>query len=329
MNYRLTLAGVCLLAVFGLAACAGGDDDGALSTARSQLEQAQRDKHDADTAKQKAEEAARQAEAGKAGAETAARLYLTAVETYAETKKAVEDAAQAVADARTNSEMLSTASVAGESADATQNAQDVLDANTAAETAVMEAEDALASAELAEAEAEALAGDNEYRADLIAALGAAIAKAEMQIVAAKASRDGEKLAAAVAKVTGDAEPLKTAADAGKAVATVIAEALADDDQGAIFSDATVPVAPTANQPVKRGEVRRIGKTWEHLAVSLGYTVVWQTIRNPEANPDAESTIGTLSVRAVQIRDNDKDAPAAVVNAATNGVVDSRTEVPVT
>ena len=80
---------------------------------------------------------------------------------------------------------------------AIENARKVLDAETAADRAVMDAEAALQAARDANAEAEALPSDHANRGSLIAALEAAIGYAEERVEAAREQAGGMALEAAV------------------------------------------------------------------------------------------------------------------------------------
>ena len=122
--------------------------------------------------------------------------------------------------------MLDTSSVRGESMMAIGNARKVLDAETSADRAVMDAEAALQSARDAKAEAEALPSGNVNRDSLIAALEAAIGHAEERVAAAMEQAGSMALEAAVAAVRGTAmdNPMGPVSH-GEAVAAAIGGAL--------------------------------------------------------------------------------------------------------
>ena len=121
--------------------------------------------------------------------------------------------------------------VAGNSATAEENAQAVLDAETAANKAVDDADAAVQSAKDALAEAEALPSDNPNRDTLIAALEGAIEVAEGHAKAAADSRgDDDAALASAVKVIKGADPEAegypmTPAQHGTAVAMDVATAL--------------------------------------------------------------------------------------------------------
>ena len=313
MNSRLTLAGICLLAAFGLAACGGGGGGGtAMDTAPPP-----------DTGMMPPTDGTDDTDDGtEPMAPSVADLFTAAHDANTAADMAAAAAAKAVTDATAASITFDTRSAEGNSATAMANAQKVLDAQTAAGNAVTAAETALTDAQNALAEAMGIDDTDPNKATLINQLEAAVKNAEAQVTAAETSRDSPELKAAVALVQNPdnddpaPDPLMTPADHAKTVADAIAAAIGPT--GNIGTNA-VPVTPGANQFVKSVTGDQVGETWEELAVSLGYTVVWQSVRNPETG----TPIGVLGVRAVQI--NDKDAPADVVNAAEDGVVASRSE----
>ena len=160
-------------------------------------------------------------------------------------------AVKAVADATEKSGMLLTMAdgVGGNSQAAVDNAQAVLDAQDTRNAALP-----IADAELAKAEA-VVDEDAEEDDHLNNALMAAVEAAETEIETANAKGQGTAIKAAVAKVEnpGDpdpaADPVKTPADAGYAVATDIAMALVptdpDGDDGSGARHMPVDTAPPA------------------------------------------------------------------------------------
>ena len=98
--------------------------------------------------------------------------------------------------------MLDALSVRGDSMTAIENARKVLDAETAADRAVMDAKAALQAARDAKAKAEALPSDHRNRGSLIAALDAAIGYAEERVEAAREQAGSMALDAAVTAVRG-------------------------------------------------------------------------------------------------------------------------------
>ena len=100
--------------------------------------------------------------------------------------------------------MLDALSVRGDSMTAIENARKVLDAETAADRAVMDAKAALQAARDAKAKskAKALPSDHRNRGSLIAALDAAIGYVEERVEAAREQAGSMALDAAVTAVRG-------------------------------------------------------------------------------------------------------------------------------
>lgn len=120
-------------------------------------------------------------------------------------------AEQAKKDAIKYAGMIDTASVSGDSAMATANAQMVLDAEMAANDAIMDADDALQAAMTAKTSAEALPESDAGRAAAIAAAEEAIKQATAQKEAAMAIVDATELAAApIDSLKGAVEAIKGA-----------------------------------------------------------------------------------------------------------------------
>ena len=162
MSSRLKLTGIALAAAFALAACGGG---GGGTTATMPP----------DTT-----------EPAPPAGPTAESIKADAADAITDAVAAGMAAVQAEKDAIKYADMLDTASVSGESAMATANAQKVLDAEMAANQAVMDADDALTDAMAAKTAAEALPEDDEGRASAIAAAEEAIRQATAQKEAAMA-----------------------------------------------------------------------------------------------------------------------------------------------
>ena len=202
----------------------------------------------------------------------AAALFVAAQDARTAATTAAMMAADAVKDATKYSEMIGTAEVNGDSAMAVANAQKVLDAKAAADMAVMDAEAALMDAKDAKTEAEALPEDDASRESLIAALDAAIAEAEKQVMAAKAEADGMPLKDAVALITGaDANDPMTPNDAGQTVAMAIGGALgptsaADGGATRVTHSATSPTFPTPDDDVVMMN-DAMGMIWEDIVGS--------------------------------------------------------------
>lgn len=157
---------------------------------------------------------------------------------------------QAKMDAIKYAGMLTAGKVNGESSMAVANAQKVLDAEMAANAAVMDADGALQAAMAAKTAAEALAADDAGRAGAIAAAEEAIKQATAQKEAAMAIVNAavdatagiQSLKEAVETVKGD-NPLadgypKMPAAFGKDVADTVKTALGSITPGTDFSGAT-------------------------------------------------------------------------------------------
>ena len=182
-----------------------------------------------------------------------AALFAAAQDARDQTADAAGAAERAVEDAMEYAALLDTSSVGGESMTAIENARKVLDAETAAERAVMDAEAALQAARDAKAKAEALPSDHTNRGSLIAALDAAIGYAEERVEAAREQAEGMALDAAVTAVEGtDTNNPMGPVSHGEAVATAVDGALGpaggNDGRGARvefdYVGAAIPMAPS-------------------------------------------------------------------------------------
>lgn len=190
---------------------------------------------------------------------SAADLFVVAQDSRAAADAAVEDAGQGVKDAVKYAGMLTAQAVDGESAMATTNAQMILDAEMAANNAVMAAEQALEDVEEAKTAAMDL-DDSATKTSLLAALDSAIEHAKSQIMAAKMARDVNPLQSGSTDPTTEVDSLKEAVAAvkgnnplaadypmmpaaqGKAVATSVKTALASITAGTI--DTSTPMHAT-------------------------------------------------------------------------------------
>ena len=119
-------------------------------------------------------------------------------------------AAQAGKDAIKYAGMLTAEKVDGESATAVMNAQMILDAEMAANQAVMDADDALQDAMDAKTAAEALSADDAERANAIAAAEEAIKQATAQKKAAQAVLDANPLQTGTTTPTTEVDSLMEA-----------------------------------------------------------------------------------------------------------------------
>ena len=202
-------------------------------------------------------------------AKAVAAGYAAAHTSKADAEAAGEAAAGAVTDATKYSGMLD---VTGESAKAIENAQKVLAAQSSAVQAVGKAEAALESAKNAKTTATGkLPEDHEDRANLMAALDAAIAAAQEQVKATKASHEGSALKAAVRAVQNPMDsdpapdPLKTPAHHGDAVAKKIHVALSPKTDGAglrVEHGTDAPTGDYAKSAAKKADDQ--GKTWAEI-----------------------------------------------------------------
>ncbi len=256
MNSRLTLAGVCLLAAFGLAACGGG---GGGSSASMQDDTAMMPGGGMD------------GDEMEPAAPTAAELFAAAQDARDASGAAATAATDAVEAAMENMDKFSTTAANGESEVARANAQAVLDAQADAVQAVMDAEAAQQSAEDALEDAMEHAADN---ASLISALEAAIEAAEADVKTATDARDGDDLKAAVTAVQNPGDPTpdpavdppKTPADHGQDVAMAIGMALgptsATDGSGLRVEDENAEPATTVMNVVRMNDHQ--GKTWAEI-----------------------------------------------------------------
>ena len=189
-----------------------------------------------------------------------------------------KSADQALKDAQKYDGELGVLKVNGDSTMAMDNAQKVLDARDAAAKAVQDATAAKKQAQDLKTRAMALDDTVSGKAELLAAIEAAITAAEAQIKAATEVRDSTDLRTAVVAVTGcpdtaagctgDQKP-KTAADKGKEVADLINEALTTTGQvpDAIDTFANITaVSETVNKAVP-GPSDAQGMTWEQIGGS--------------------------------------------------------------
>ena len=241
-----------------------------------------------------------------------ADLFAAAQDARDDAAAAARAAEQAVEEAVKYAAMLDTSSVGGESMTAIGNARKVLDAETSAERAVMNAEAALQSASDAKAEAEALPSGNVNRDSLIAALEAAIGHAEERIAAARELAGSMALETAVAAVRGtDTENPMGPVSHGEAVAAAVGGALGpaggNDGRGA------------------RVEFDYIAATVPDGAVEMDdhQGVTWAMIVGDDNLSDmriAMSGGGTRPVKASSVAGMDASA-AIPVNTPANAVAD--------
>ena len=242
-----------------------------------------------------------------------AALFAAAQDARDETAAAVEAAERAVEDATEYAAMLDTLSVGGESMTAIENARKVLDAETAADRAMMDAEAALQAARDAKAEAEALPSDHTNRGSLIAALDAAIGYAEERVEAAREQAEGMALDAAVTAVEGtDTNNPMGPVSHGEAVATAVDGALGpvggNDGRGARvefdYVDSTVPDGAVEMD--------------DHLGMTWAAIVGEASLRDMRIGMTGG---GTRPVKAASVAGSDASAAIPVntpANAVTNG-----------
>ena len=241
-----------------------------------------------------------------------AGLFAAAQDARDETADAARAAEQAVGDAMEYAAMLDTSSVGGESMTAIENARKVLDAETAAERAVMDAEAALQAARDAKAKAEALPSDHTNRGSLIAALDAAIGYAEERVEAAREQAEGMALDAAVTAVEGtDTNNPMGPVSHGEAVAAAVGDALGpaggNDGRGARvefdYIAATVP-----DGAVEMDD--HLGMTWAEIVGEAN-------LRDMRIGMTGG---GTRPVKAASVAATDASA-AVPVNTPANAVAD--------
>ncbi len=159
-------------------------------------------------------------------AERVVRLHGEASGATSDAIAAGNAAKKALEDAEKYDGMIGVIVVNGDSGVAEANAQKVLDAQSAAVQAVLDATAAKTRAQTAKTEATALDDTVPGKVALIAALDDAIEEAEDRIKATTDIRDGDELEDAVEMVTGtDEDDLDDAADRGKDVADAIYTAL--------------------------------------------------------------------------------------------------------
>ena len=262
MSSRLGIAGIVLLAAFGLAACGGGGGSGGGDSGMMP-------------------EPTEPTEPMEPAGPTAESLKADAADAITAAIAAAMAAAQAEKDAIKYAGMIGTLSVNGDSALAATNAQNVLDAEMAANAAVMDADAALMAAMDAKTAAEALPEDDEERQGAIDAADEAIKQATERKADAMAIVDEEEdtaagiqsLMGAVAEIEGaDMDMPNDAAYHGQQVAMAIGDAL---QQARVM-----PRTDSSGRPdpyVGAEENDRQGLTWQELATSLGKEIFWSRI----------------------------------------------------
>ena len=270
-------------------------------------------------------------------------LFSTAQSSRSDADAAVMAAETAVENAVKYAGMLDVASVKGNSAMAAANAQMVLDAQTAGNQAVMDAEAAQMTAESALTDAMALA-DSATKTGLVAALEAAVAHAKAQVTAAKAARDinpmtdddppvvtpaVDSLAEAVAAVTGgeNADPQGTPKSIGEGVAMQIGMALlpqADLDETTPDGTATRVTHYATASDLTGATPPAVGDRTFHMNDSDGMT--WEMIAGDAVMTKTISAGTNISVltavkaapfssMSVSFATDPTNVPAAGTNAA--------------
>ena len=239
-------------------------------------------------------------------------LFAVAQDARDETAAAAKAAERAVEDAMEYAEMLDALSFRGDSMTAIENARKVLDAETAADRAVMDAEAALQAARDANAEAAALPSDHANRGSLIAALEAAIGYAEERVEAAREQAGGMALEAAVAAVRGtDTNNPMGPVSHGEAVAAAVGSALGpaggNDGRGARVEFDYIAAA------VPDGAVEMD----DHQGMTWAAIVGEANLRDMRIGMTGG---GTRPVQAASVAATDASA-AIPVNTPANGVAD--------
>ncbi len=285
MNSRLTLAGFCLLAAFGLAACGGGGGGTAATETPPMMESG----------------------APPPPADLTA-LFAAAQDANDNALDAGEAAANAEKSATENVAKLTTAEVNGESSTAMMSAQAILDAKAAADKAVMDAQAALDAANMAKTHAADIDADHPQKASLDGAIEDAIDVAEAQLEAATDVRDGDAVNDAVEEVTGgeDADPQGTPRSIATAVGTDIAMALLPmsetDGAGMRVTDramADVPLTTTMTHVVRMTDHQ--GHTWEEIITAGGGTVQEMRVATgtDDTNPVRAASIAGMTLDSTQ------------------------------
>lgn len=239
MSSRLKLAGIVLLAAFGLAACGGGG----ATTATMPTEPM-----------------------GSTPSEQVSNLFAKVSKYETQASDAEKAAEAALEDAKMKSSMLDAVDVKGESATAEVNAQAVLDDVGKVDMAVTDAENALMALNQAKMDAEALPEDTANLAQLKTGIDNAIEAAEGNLEAAEGIRDNQgagSLAAFVATIMGD-NGKKTSAMWGMDVASSIQTGLdawvITDDHGTAAGTAS----PTIKNPVSMNDAPANAMTWGEI-----------------------------------------------------------------
>ena len=260
------------------------------------------------------------ANAALAAANRLTGLFESAQNTNSDAVAAGKAAAAALMSATENAAKLSTMEVAGDSTVAMTAAQAILQARDDAAQAVTDAEAALAAANEAKTHAENIAADHPQKASLDAAIEAAIEAAEAQIEAAKASRDDQALADAVAEVTGgeDADPQGTPRSIANKVGMDIAMALlptsSTDGGGMRHTHGTTAPAGTIADALKVEGHDRVGLTWaERVGNTQKMRIATSSTNTNEV--DASSIAGMILVSAATVTDRATDADAVEVNGS--------------
>ena len=240
---------------------------------------------------------------------TAESIKADAADAITDASAAGMAAEQAKMDAIKYAGMIDTASVSGDSAMATANAQKVLNAEMAANQAVMDADDALDAAMESKTAAEALPEDDAGRDSAIAAADEAIKQATAHKKAAMAIVDAtettatgiDSLKGAVAAIRGaDMDMPNDAAYHGQQVAMAIGAALgptsATDGSGLRVTDTATAPPDTIMTAMQKDDHQ--GMTWAEIVgvdnvidARIGTTNAGETTPVKAASV-ADMTLGT-------------------------------------
>ena len=181
-----------------------------------------------------------------------------------------ELASGALESAMESDDKLTTMEVAGDSTVAMKAAEAILQAQTDAGQAVMDAQTALDDANAAKTVADDIADDHPQKASLVEAIDDAIEEAEKALEDATAISDGDAIADAVAEVTGDedADPQGTPRDIANSVGMDIAMALLptaeNDGSGVRHTNSALAPAGTIAEELKVEMDDRVGHTWAEI-----------------------------------------------------------------
>ena len=222
-------------------------------------------------------------------------------------------AAAAVKSATDSTKMLTTTQTGGESKTVMTSAQAILDARTAASSAVTDAEAALAAANKAKTDATGIAADHPQKAALTAAIDAAIKAATAQVDEAKKARDSTALKLAVARVEGT-DKKGTPRSLATGVGNNIAAALAI---GADRSPTRVTHHSAASTPDDNVDKALKFETDDHQGMTWKMIVGESNVMMKRLGGESGNTnVQVASITGMTAKDVDKAESAALVTGGT-------------